>query len=274
MQSRIDPVAAQSALPLAEQAAPSGRPTGQIGPGTNEPPPRAKLEPLSASSYRVQFTASAELYAKIQRARELVSHALPNGDLAQLIERALDELIERETKRRIGAGGRRNARKLNAGSRHVPVEIARAVWRRDADQCTFVDAEGRRCSERRFLTLEHKHPYAFGGPPTVDNLCLLCASHNAHAARRVFGDEHIDKKCREHRSRRTRKRRTSTGQRAAHSSGAVEAKVVSALCNMGFGRQEVSRAMTTLSGTNGPADPESVLRAALTVLVPATAVVT
>ena len=274
VQSRIDPVAAQSALPLAEQAAPSGRPTGQIGPGTNEPPPRAKLEPLSASSYRVQFTASAELYAKIQRARELVSHALPNGDLAQLIERALDELIERETKRRIGAGGRRNARKLNAGSRHVPVEIARAVWRRDADQCTFVDAEGRRCSERRFLTLEHKHPYAFGGPPTVDNLCLLCASHNAHAARRVFGDEHIDKKCREHRSRRRRKRRTSTGQRAAHSSGAVEAKVVSALCNMGFGRQEVSRAMTTLSGTNGPADPESVLRAALTVLVPATAVVT
>jgi hypothetical protein len=27
-------------------------------------------------------------------------------------------------------------------------------------------AEGRRCAERRFLTLEHIHPFALGGPPT------------------------------------------------------------------------------------------------------------
>src|SRR6185436_6264694 len=33
---------------------------------------RSKLEPLSASSYRIEFTASAELYAKLERARELL----------------------------------------------------------------------------------------------------------------------------------------------------------------------------------------------------------
>jgi hypothetical protein len=154
----------------------SGPSVSSTCPGTGESPAPFKLEPLSASSYRIQFTASTELYAKIEKARELLSHALPTGDLAALFERALDELIERETKRRMGAGRPRKQRKLKLDSRHIPVEVARAVWERDASQCTFVDAEGRRCSERRFLTLEHRHPFALGGPPTVENICLLCSA--------------------------------------------------------------------------------------------------
>jgi hypothetical protein len=55
---------------------------------------RSKLEPLSASSYRIEFTASAELYAKLERARELLSHTVPRGELATVIERALDALVE------------------------------------------------------------------------------------------------------------------------------------------------------------------------------------
>src|SRR5262249_1622228 len=57
---------------------------------------RSRIEPLSAERYRVEFTASATLREKIEQARELLSHALPNRDLALLFERALDELIERE----------------------------------------------------------------------------------------------------------------------------------------------------------------------------------
>jgi hypothetical protein len=147
-----------------------------------------KLAPLSAARWLVQFTASAELRGKIEKARELLSHALPSGDLASLFERALDELIERETKRRLGAGKPRQRRPLSPGSRHVPVEVARQVWQRDDHQCTFIDTQGRRCSSRRFLTLEHRQPVAPGGAPTVDNLCLLCASHNAHEDGQVFGE--------------------------------------------------------------------------------------
>jgi hypothetical protein len=88
----------------------------------------------------------------------------------------------------------------------------------------------------------------------------------------VFGDEHIDRKYQEHRTERSVK--SSTRQRAALLSEAVDAKVVSALCNMGFGRQQASRALAKLRATDVGKDPESVLRAALTVLVPAHAVVT
>src|SRR5262245_6245171 len=45
---------------------------------------RSRVEPLSAERYRVEFTASATLREKIEQARELLSHALPNRDLALL----------------------------------------------------------------------------------------------------------------------------------------------------------------------------------------------
>jgi hypothetical protein len=173
---------------------PSGPSTQSTRPGAYSSTPRPNLEPLSAARYRVEFTASAELYAKLERARELVSHSVPGGDLPALFERALDALIERELKRRTGAGKPGKLREQKPGSRHVPLHVERAVRERDGDQCTFTDAEGRRCSERRFLTLEHRVPFAHGGPPTVENLCLLCKSHNFHTARQAFGEAFIAEK--------------------------------------------------------------------------------
>jgi hypothetical protein len=49
---------------------------------------RPKTVPLSALSYRVEFTANAELFAKLERASELVSHAVPRGELPAVIAEA------------------------------------------------------------------------------------------------------------------------------------------------------------------------------------------
>jgi hypothetical protein len=152
---------------------------------------RSRVEPLSAERYRVEFTASAALRAKIEQARQLASHALPSDDLSLLFERALDELIERELKRRVGAERPRRSVKPRSRSRHVPLAVAKQVRERDGNQCSFVDSAGRRCTERRWLTIEHRHPFSLGGPATVENLCLLCKAHNEHAARRVFGEAFI-----------------------------------------------------------------------------------
>ncbi len=153
--------------------------------------PPERVRPLSATRWCVQFSAGAEFAEKLERARELLSHAHPRGELAAILERALDALIEREAKRRLGTGRQRERRSLQRGSRHIPVAVAREVWERDGHRCVFVDAQGRRCTARRFLTLEHRQPYALGGPATPENLELLCAAHNAHAAVAVFGAERI-----------------------------------------------------------------------------------
>jgi hypothetical protein len=196
------PDVAERIAPIAGLGAGGVVATG-LGAGADEF--RGRAEPLSASRYRVEFTASSEFCEKLERARDLLSHSLPGGDLGTLLERALDELIAREVCRREGAGKLRKRRELTAGSRHVPVEVARAVWERDGFRCAFVDAEGRRCSERRFLTLEHRIPFAFGGLPTVDNLCLHCAPHNAYTAREAFGQALLERK-RAQRKRRPKQR--------------------------------------------------------------------
>jgi hypothetical protein len=43
---------------------------------------RARIEPLSEARYSVQLTASIDLKAKLERARDLMRHRNPSGDLA------------------------------------------------------------------------------------------------------------------------------------------------------------------------------------------------
>ena len=158
------------------------------------PAPPAKVAPLSESRWSVQLTIGAELKGKIDEARQLLSHAVPNGELATLVERAFDALLAEEKKKRFGTEKPRKQRKLKTGSRHIPVELVRIVWERDGAQCTFVDEEGNRCSAREALTIEHREAFALGGEATAENLCLLCAAHNRHTARHVFGEEHVERK--------------------------------------------------------------------------------
>ena len=222
-----------------------------------------------------------------------MSHKLPSGELAALFEQALDQLIRNETKRRIGAGRRtedassnsNRRRPLSSGrSRYISREIARQVWQRDGWQCTFVDAQGRRCSERRFLTIEHRQPHALGGPATVDNLCLLCKAHNGHTARQVFGEEHIANQIRKRQSGRSR-----TIDRAKRAEGkalcpvaqpdtpptkassqpeerSAYAKVHFALRNMGFRERETTAAIAEIQRLGIEPSVDSLLRRTLELL--------
>ncbi|MGC4090125.1 MAG: HNH endonuclease signature motif containing protein [Polyangiaceae bacterium] len=235
---------------------------------------RGRVEALSALRSRVEFTVGDEFLAKLERAQQLLSHTLAARDLEHLFERALDALLECESRRRFGAeragGVRRRRRTLKDGSRHTPVDLMGAVWERDGSQCTFTDFEGRRCSERRFLTIEHRVPFALGGPTTLDNLCLLCSSHNAYTARAAFGDDFLARKRVERRSteRRSTERRSavidSTLKSEQPVAGAVE-KVQSALVRMGFAHRRVTRALAQIRPFASQ-PPEQVLRAALAVL--------
>jgi hypothetical protein len=54
---------------------------------------RPVLAPLAEDRYKVQFTASRELRDKIARAQALLRHQVPDGDLAEVMEHAVDELL-------------------------------------------------------------------------------------------------------------------------------------------------------------------------------------
>ena len=113
---------------------------------------------------------------------------MPNGDLAQVFDRALTVLVEELERRKFAATRRPGAsRGQSEDSRHIPAAVKRAVVMRDGGRCAFVAPEGRRCDERRFLEFHHLQPYGAHGKPTVDNIALRCRAHNRYEAELFYG---------------------------------------------------------------------------------------
>ncbi|HET7754722.1 MAG TPA: HNH endonuclease signature motif containing protein, partial [Anaeromyxobacteraceae bacterium] len=78
-------------------------------------------------------------------------------------------------------------------SRDIPADVRRKVWQRDQGRCTWTAKNGQRCGSRWKLEIDHITPAALGGPPTIDNLRLLCRPHNILYAQQVFGRRHMAK---------------------------------------------------------------------------------
>jgi len=91
-----------------------------------------------------------------------------------------------------GPGADPPRRSSSRHSRHVPNPVKREVVARDGFRCAFVDEEGRRCRETRFLEFHHRRPWGKGGGHTADNLELRCRTHNQHAARLDYGPAHME----------------------------------------------------------------------------------
>jgi hypothetical protein len=67
------------------------------------PKSRAVVTPFAAERYKIQFVAGADLVHKLRQAQELMRHQVPDGDIAQIFARALDELIATKMRLRFGA---------------------------------------------------------------------------------------------------------------------------------------------------------------------------
>jgi hypothetical protein len=155
----------------------------------NHPSParRAALVPLASDLYKFTFTAKSDTRQKLQRAQDLLRHQIPNGDVAEIFDRALSSLLEDLERKKLAATDRpRQSRGADPGSRHIPAEVRRAVWRRDGGRCGFVAKDGRRCHEHGFLEFHHARPFAAGGAPSSANIALRCRSHNRYEAELYF----------------------------------------------------------------------------------------
>jgi hypothetical protein len=161
---------------------------------------RVAIDPLSEDSYSMKLTVRRRSVERLRRAQELLSHAVSDGDVDEILYRALGSLIEQEGKKRPGATPRMGARGRRAAaegssaatsagpradgrkdpSRYVSADVERKVRERDAHACAFVGTDGRRCGERKFLQLHHLKPWITGSLPSVENLSLRCQAHNQH----------------------------------------------------------------------------------------------
>src|SRR5207247_1355354 len=168
--------------------------THQLAPG-QVGPRGAKLAPVAPERFMLQLTIGRSTQDKLCYAQELLSHALPSGDLAQVLDRALDALIEKLEKRKCARAMRpRPSKRPSDNPRQIPAHVKRAVWERDHGQCTFVSEAGRRCPARTRLEFDHVDQVARGGRATAENMRLRCRAHNQYAAECTFGGEFMESK--------------------------------------------------------------------------------
>jgi hypothetical protein len=160
-------------------------------------PPRDDAEPLDADLRRLHVTVSRRLLEKLDQARTGLSHALPCATTEQVLEAALDLLLESQARSkalvkrprphppRVGGGAAPTA---PAGSRAIPAAVEREVRLRDGDRCQHPLDSGGVCGSTWQVELDHLVPVALGGEATAANLRCACRRHNVQAAREALGD--------------------------------------------------------------------------------------
>ncbi len=171
--------------------------------GLVEEPAQARTvqaRPVAAAEkvlHQVAFNAEAELVEKLERLQELMGGAT----LCEVCDRAADLLLEKvDPARRVSRRDERNlvkakkAQGVKAPKQSNPTEPRRAPialadkTKVAAGRCEYVSANGVRCAETRFLTIDHVRPFALGGRSTDPaNLRCYCAAHNQMAGRNSFG---------------------------------------------------------------------------------------
>ncbi|HUQ07188.1 MAG TPA: hypothetical protein VM261_32075 [Kofleriaceae bacterium] len=232
--------------PAAETAPGDG--ARESAPGPNGDPP-ARVLPLAPERFGLQVTIDQETRDKLERAKALMRHRNPSGDLAVVLDAALDALLTKLEKQKFGATDLprpAKARSANADPTYIPAEVRRAVYERDKGQCTFSSADGMRCTERGFLELDHSTTVCRGGQPTVEGLRLRCHAHNQYAAEQALGEDFM---------------------RAKRAAAARDRDVTRALRGLGFKADETNRAMSSTAQA-AAATFEERLRVALAELTP------
>ncbi len=244
---------------------------------------RGRVQPLSESRYSVQFTASAELCDKMDRALDLMSHSNPAREFSVMVERGLDLLLAKLERERHGKSSRP---RKSRGVRHGDISAAtrREVDERDGRQCTYVSPDGRRCTAKAFLQYDHTFARGRGGGGGPDNIAEMCFSHNKLRAEEEYGREFVDDRiaARDAKSKsksrcdpeaqrssasgnHPRQRRSRTAEEAA-----VFDKLHKALVGLQFQRKPAAEALERVSIewplTETPID--QLLRQALWALVP------
>lgn len=179
-------------------------------------PPR-KVEivtAMTAEQYLLKLFVRKDFVDMLEKARNAVSHIVPDGSLEGVLREGLKLLLVREEKKhrpKTSRGGRAKAaanesgfvshdalRPAEAGetaSGRIAISSAtlRALWEKEGGACTAPLANGGICGSQWQLQTEHRIPVARGGTNDLENLCLRCRQHNMMAARDVFGAAFMEK---------------------------------------------------------------------------------
>jgi hypothetical protein len=175
------------------------------------PPPRRtapEIRALSETDWSLRVTVDAAFKADLGTLRDLLSHKIPDGDLASVLREAIRCAIDKHGKRRGTVAPSRKtsprgvaparasgesplAAEPPPASTRPSAQVRREVTARDGARCAWIGVDGRRCGSTWQLEFDHVQVAALGGKATVDEMRVLCRPHNMLHAEQVFGREYM-----------------------------------------------------------------------------------
>ena len=174
---------------------------------------RSVVAPLSADTFEIKFTASRVVRDKLRQAQDLLRHRIPNGNLAQVFEKALDTLIEKVLKERFAVGRKPRLQSvpgpIASASHEAPDAMKREVYERDEGRCAFTDEHGNRCPATGFLEFDHIEGYAQTRMHDGKTSRLLCRVHNQLVAEHLYGRKFMERLRQDRREAKAAARRPS-----------------------------------------------------------------
>jgi hypothetical protein len=169
-----------------------------------------KARVISPTQTEIRFVADESLMEKLQKIRELDGHTQSHSSYLELFHRMADLALKKldplatnktslkstppaelksDTTPSEAIQDTNSVRPKNTNPRYVPAAFKREIWRRDQGQCAYQNSNGKRCSSRYALEIDHINPLALGGKTEISNLRLLCRSHNRQQTFLKLGEQ-------------------------------------------------------------------------------------
>ena len=152
------------------------------------------VEPNQRGGTRDPMPYDEELLALQERARELLSHAIPSGDRLEIAKVAYTVLIAHlEKKVRAKTDKPRPPTPTEGATKAIPRHATRTMFEEHGDQCAYVDERtGARCPSRAFIERDHIDMRCHGGTHDPTNLRPFCKAHNLWLAKEKLGRAYVE----------------------------------------------------------------------------------
>lgn len=158
--------------------------------------PQEKERPISSEKVEIKLVLDESLVEKLKELKAYLAHTIPNATYGELIAYMTDKQLEKIKKQKEGQNSNGNSSKVKpdpteapcptvvpdqsavtslclekAGEKvkqtahatkreYIPKAIRQAAMARAGNCCEYVSPEGRRCSSRYALEIDHRTPLA------------------------------------------------------------------------------------------------------------------
>jgi hypothetical protein len=175
--------------------------------------PQEKRREITSEKTELKVILDKNLLSKFDKLKALLSHKYPHMTDAELLNEIADIALKKldplakpskptqkpkkqsEVEQKSVSEQRVNVVPMNCAapllpapevtkSRYISVELTKQVWLKSKSRCE-------KCSSTHFLEIDHIKPLALGGKTELNNLRLLCRTHNQQAAIEIFGMKHM-----------------------------------------------------------------------------------